>query len=96
MRSREQNNNFIIYEIGTFTYIIMNIYYDNLTRPSNYVSYNQITKFKKKKKKRKTDIQKSSMIIGQYLKPYNDRVTEQSLLDFETVYQDYLLKLKRD
>ena len=42
------------------------------------------------------DIQKSSMIIGQYLKPYNDRVTEQSLLDFETVYQDYLLKLKRD
>ena len=42
------------------------------------------------------DIQKSSMIIGQYLEPYNNLVVEQSLLDFKTVYQDYLLKLKRD
>jgi len=61
MLTREQNNNFIIYEIGTFTYIIMNIYYENLTRPSNYVSYNQITKFKKIMTKRKTDIQNSSI-----------------------------------
>ena len=58
---KDQNHNFIIYEIGTFTYIIMNIYYENLTRPSNYVSYNQITKFKKIMTKRKTEIKSSNI-----------------------------------
>ena len=58
---RVENEHFIIFEVGTFVYIIMNIYYDNLTRPTNFTTYNQITKFKKDLTKEKTEIVKESI-----------------------------------
>lgn len=56
-----ENEKFIIYEVGTFVYIILNIYYENLTRPTNYTCYNMMTKFKKALTKKKTEITESSI-----------------------------------
>ena len=58
----KNENNFIIFEIGTYIYILINIYYEFLSRLSNDNNYKLITYFKKELKKKKTQIKKSFIL----------------------------------
>ena len=51
-----EENNFIIYENGTFSYLLINIYLENLTRPIDINSYNEIMKIKQKLEKDKCKV----------------------------------------
>ena len=55
----DKGNNFIIFEIGTYAYILINIYIENLTRPNDKDTYNKIISIKERIIKRRcTSIQK--------------------------------------
>ena len=45
------DENFIIFEIGTYSYILINIFLDNLTRPNDIDTYNRIMIIKNQLKK---------------------------------------------
>ena len=49
------NENFIIFEIGTFTFILINIYMENLTRPFDTETYNKICYIHNQLKKAKCE-----------------------------------------
>ena len=47
------DENFIIFEIGTYSYLLINIFLDNLTRPNDIEIYNEIMNIKNQLKKDK-------------------------------------------
>ena len=53
---KELENNFIIYENGTFSYLLINIYLEKLTRPSDMDTYDKIKELKKNLEKEKCTI----------------------------------------
>ena len=52
----ELGQNFIIYENGTFSYLLINIYLEKLTRPSDMDAYEKIKELKKNLEKEKCTI----------------------------------------
>ena len=52
----ELGHNFIIYENGTFSYLLINIYLEKLTRPSDMDAYEKIKELKKNLEKEKCTI----------------------------------------
>ena len=60
---KTENTKFIIFEVGTFSYILINAFYDNLTRPINYTCHNQITRFRKHLASEKKVIVKESVLL---------------------------------
>ena len=56
------DNNFIIFEIGTYSYLLINIYIENLTRPIDSDIYDRILKIKNQLKKDKCKIVKKSVL----------------------------------
>ena len=56
------DNNFIIFEIGTYSYLLINIYIENLTRPIDSDIYDKILKIKNQLKKDKCKIVKKSVL----------------------------------
>ena len=53
---KQLENNFIIYENGTFSYLLINIYLEKLTRPSDMDTYDKIKELKKNLEKEKCTI----------------------------------------
>ena len=54
------DENFIIFEIGTYSFLLINIYLENLTKPNDIHIYNEIMKIKNQLKKEKCkEIQKN-------------------------------------
>ena len=49
-------NKFIIYENGTFSYILINLYLENLTRPTTTNSYNALVEIKQQLEKDKCNV----------------------------------------
>ena len=56
------DENFIIFEIGTYTFILINIYLENLTKPIDIDIYNQIIKIRNVLKKIKCNVEKKSVL----------------------------------
>ena len=55
-----KDDNFIIFEIGTYSYILINIFLENISRPSNISIYNEILKVRNQLMKDKCkEIQKN-------------------------------------
>ena len=55
-----RGNKFIIYENGTFSYLLINIYLENLTRPMDINSHNAIMEIKQKLENKKCKIEQKS------------------------------------
>ena len=53
--------NFIIFEIGTYAYILINTYLENLTRPLDLDTYNRILDIKQKLQKNKCEVKSNSI-----------------------------------
>ena len=49
-------NNFIIFEIGTYSYILINIYLENVSRPIDSYTYNKILNIKQRLQKNEEGI----------------------------------------
>ena len=60
------DNDFIIYEIGTYSYLLINIYLENLTRPIDFDIYDKILKIKNQLKKDKCKVVKKSILEDIY------------------------------
>ena len=58
----EDNTKFIIFEIGTFTYILINIYLDNLTRYIDLEIYNRIIDIRHELQKNKCIIKSENAL----------------------------------
>ena len=57
-------NNFIIFEIGTYAYILINTYLENLTRPLDLDTYNRILDIKQRLKKNKCEVKPDYIFIN--------------------------------
>ena len=54
--NKKEVTNFIIFEIGTYAYILINTYLENLTRPIDKDTFNKILNIKERKEKRKCEL----------------------------------------
>ena len=56
------DNNFIIFEIGTYSYLLINVYCENLSRPIDFDIYDKILKTKNQLKKDKCKVVQKSLL----------------------------------